>query len=140
MALSDLLAGLAQRAKEAEDRARAASDEAKADLQVQVDRAADVARVTAEDLTKQAGAAEEATSSWWTQVQSDWSKHVSTIREDLSAKKKAIDMNDAQFAADLAKSDAGAAVSFASAALDEAEYAVLNAILAQKEADDIATS
>jgi len=140
MALSDLLTTLAQRAKEAEDRARSAANEAKADLQAQVDRAADDARATADELTKQADAAAQAASSWWTQVQSDWSKHIATVREDLAAKKKAIDVSDAQFAADLASADARAAVNFASAALDEAEYAVLNAILAQKEVDDLAAT
>src|SRR5262245_57385088 len=138
MALSDLLTTLAQRAKEAEDRARSATTEARADLQAQVDRAAKDARSTADELTKQADAAAEDASGWWTQVQTDWSKHIATIRENVAAKTKAIDMNDAQFAADLASADAHAAVNFASSALDEAEYAVLNAILAQKDADDIA--
>jgi hypothetical protein len=138
MALSDLLTTLAQQAKEAEDRVRSAATEAKADLQANVERAADDARRTADELTNRADAAAEQASGWWAQVQSDWSKHIATVREDVAAKKKAIDMNDAQFAADLARADAQAAVNFASAAIDESEYAVLNAILAQKDADDIA--
>ena len=93
MALSDLLTTLAQRAKEAEDRARSATNEAKADLQAQVDRAAQDARATADELTKRADAAAEEASGWWTQVQSDWSKHVATVRENVAAKKKAIDMS-----------------------------------------------
>jgi hypothetical protein len=59
--------------------------------------------------------------------------------EDVEGKRAAHDLKTAQRAADQAEDDAIVAVDFAYAAIGEAEYAVLDATLARREADDMAT-
>lgn len=138
MALSDLLSKLAKQAKETEDKARAASDEAREDLQTHVKQASEAARQTADGLAARKRAGEARATDRWAEVQSDWVRHVSKVREGLASKKAAVDASAAKLEADLAEDDAEMAIDFASAAIQEAEYAVLDAILARKEADDIA--
>jgi hypothetical protein len=140
MALSDQLTALAQRAKEAEDRARAAASEVRSDLQLHVDQASESARRKANELAERAQAGKAQTSEWWAEVQTDWASHVAKVRNSISAEKEAHDVKESQREADDAEADAEAAVDFASAAVEEAEYAVLDAILAQKDADEIAAS
>ncbi len=56
------------------------------------------------------------------------------IRDDIAARKAAAEVEDADYRADLAEAYTQAAINFASAAIDEAEYFVLDAILAGKDA------
>ena len=87
MALSDRLAKLAQRAKEAEDRARAASSTAREKLRSEVDQASEAAQQKADELQQRGEAAEGKASDWWAGVQSDWARHIATAREQIEAKK-----------------------------------------------------
>ena len=87
MALSDRLAELAKRTKEAEDRSRAAASEARDDLRSTVEQASESAQKKADELAQRADAAEARASDWWGQIQSDWARHVTAIREDFAGKK-----------------------------------------------------
>jgi hypothetical protein len=138
MALSDQLAQLSKRAKEAEDRARAASTEAKDELRASVEQASDAASKKADELKSGMDAAQGAASDWWSQMHDDWARHVSTVQTHLAAKKMAAHVKWSQADAAQAAYDASAAIDFATAAVEEAEYAVLDAILAQGEADEVA--
>src|SRR6266511_1178235 len=84
MALSDLLTELARRAKEAEDRGRAAANEAKEDLRSEVELASKEARQKADDLAQRTEVAKAQASNWWSQVQTDWARHVATVRDNVS--------------------------------------------------------
>lgn len=140
VALSDRLTELAQRAKQAEDRAHAAASEAKDDLRSDVEQASESARKTADALAQRSDAAQARASDWWGQVRSDWAEHVATVRDNLAAKKTEHDVKRSQREADDAAADADYAVDFALSAVEEAEYAVLEATLAQVEADEVASS
>jgi len=139
MALSDMLGELAQRAKEAEDRARAASAEAKDKVRVRVDEASDAARTKADELKQRSDASRNEASDHWRQVQADWAKHVEIAQSKFAAMKAEQDKAWSQMDADLAAADAEDAVRFALAAVEEAESATLDAILAQMEADEVAS-
>ena len=76
----------------------------------------------------------------WHQVQSDWDGHVKRIRERMDAKKDAFDVKIAEHDAEWTEADAIDAVDFASAAIEEAQYAVLDAVLARRKADVMATA
>jgi vacuolar-type H+-ATPase subunit H len=76
MALSDSLSELAHRAKEAEDRARAASAEAKDKVRQRADEASDSARQKADELKQRSDAARQGTSDRWDEVHRNWAKHV----------------------------------------------------------------
>ena len=128
MALSDQLTKLAAKAKEAEDHAAAAQTQARAELDQAVKKAQEEARVQADVLRKSAEANRGKISAWWEGVQRSWDEHVAAIRQDFEERRAEHDLNAAQRAADRAEDDAAFAV----------EYAVLNAALARKDADELA--
>ena len=79
MALPDMLGELAQRAREAEDRARAASAEAKDKVRQRADEASDSARQKADDLKQRSDGARLEASDRWGEVHRNWAKHVDQV-------------------------------------------------------------
>jgi hypothetical protein len=137
MALSDQLAKLATRAKQAETRAAAAQKKARTDLETDVSAARASASAQAEKLRESADAGEGKVSDWWSGVQKAWSDHVDAVRADIDERKDKHDRAEARRAADDAEADAQYAIDYAYAAVEEAEYAVLNAELARMESDEL---
>jgi hypothetical protein len=135
MALSDELTKLAARAKEAETRTAAARDEARADLEREVESARAAALAQAEKLRQGAEEGKAEVSGWWTDVQKSWNAQVARVREDVESKKEKHDVHMAEVRADDAEGYASFAIDLAYSAVVEAEYASLDALLARKEAD-----
>jgi hypothetical protein len=138
MTLSDELTKLASRTKEAETRTAAARDEARADLERQVESARAAARAQAEKLREGAEEGKAKASGWWTDVQRSWNAQVARAREDVESKKEKHDVHRAEVRADDAESYASFAIDLAYSSVVEAEYAALDAVLARKEADQLA--
>jgi hypothetical protein len=138
MALSDQLTKLAARAKEAEDHAAAAQTKARAELEKDVKTARDSAKAQADRLSKAADAGKGKLSAWWESLQRSWNEHVAEIRQNIDEKRGAHDLDVAQRQADSAEEDAAFAIDYAYGAIEEAEYAVLDATLARMEADELA--
>ncbi len=137
MALSDQLRRLANRAEEAEKNAAAAGDKAKADLEQDRENSRAVAQREAEQLREAADAGRGKISDWWSDVQRSWNEHIAQIQKNVESKKGEIDLDLAKRRADNAEADAEFAIEFAYTAIGEAEYAVLDANLARKEADEL---
>jgi hypothetical protein len=137
MALSDDVKKLADRAKDAEDRTAEAREKAKAELEA--DR--DAARVAGEEQGKELRAVaekgEEQISDAWKEMQISWNNATAALRENIQNRKAEHDLHQAQRSADLAEDDAKFAIDFAYSAIGEAEYAVLDATLARKEAEEL---
>ena len=140
MALSDQLSALAARAKEAEDHAATAKQKAKDDLQHDVDAADASAAAQGDKLRKKAQDTRDAAVGGWDKVQRSWNEHLAAVRTDVDNRKEAHDLKSAQRAADRAEDNAVWAIDYALAAVDEADYAVQNAILAQMDADALAST
>ena len=138
MALSDQLSRLAIRAKELEDRAAAANEKGKADLEQDVRAARESAQAQAGALRKSAESSKGQISAWWDSVQRSWNDHLAAVRKSVDDRRAAHDLKAAQTAADQADDDAAFAIDYAYAAIEEAEYAVLDADLAHMEADELA--
>jgi hypothetical protein len=137
VALSDQLAKLAARTKEAETRAAEAHDKARADLEQEVSSARATAKADAESLRQAVDESEAKTETWWAGVQKSWDEHVATAREKLESKKAALDARTAKARADDAEAYASYAIDLAYSTVVEAEYAVLDADLARMEADEL---
>jgi hypothetical protein len=137
MALSDRLHRLADRAEEADRNAAAARDKAKADLEQDRENSRAVAQQEAEHLRESADTGRGKISDWWNDVQRSWNEHVAQIQKNVESKKAEIDLDQAKGRADNAEADAEFAIEFAYTAIGEAEYAVLDANLARKEADEL---
>jgi hypothetical protein len=138
MAVSDDLARLSVRAKQAEDRAAAAKAQAHDQLQQAVQEARDSTQQTADKLRAGSAAAADRTDAWADNIQRSWDDHMARARERSDARK-------ARHAADRAESDAEDAESYAAysidlaySAIEEAEYAVLDAVLTRHDADEAA--
>ena len=138
MALSDQLAKLSQRAKEAEEHAAAAREKTKADVENDREMARATAQAQADRLHESADANRARISAWWHDVQRSWSQHVAAVKEDLTDRRAEHDLDRANKRAENAEGDAAFAIDYAVAAIDEAEYAVLDASLARMEANELA--
>ena len=138
MTVSEQLTKLAARAKEAEDNVAAAQAQNKAALEQDLETARASAQAQAKKLRESADAGEESVSHWWNEVQMNWNEHVATVQANIEGKKAEVDHTKAQHHADHAEVDAGFAIEYADAAIAEAEYAVLNALVARKQAAELA--
>ena len=137
MAASDDLRKLADRAKTAEDHA-AAKTQARAELQTTVTDIRASADAGARKFQTQTQAAGQQVSDSWNDVQRSWSAHVDKVRKDMGHQKAEFDASSAASDADWAEWNAQLTIDYAYAAIEEAEYAVLDAILARRDADEAA--
>jgi hypothetical protein len=138
--LSQQLAELSQRARSAEDAAATASSQARQrreELRGRVEQARATAQQQAGQLRQATGQAADEATAWWTDVQDTWNSHLRMARTRISDTKGRLDADLAQRRASNAEAYATAALAFALATVDEAEYAVLDAILARADADDL---
>ena len=137
MAVSEQLARLSARAKELEERAAAAKTKAKNDLEQDVNDARQSAQAQSDALHKSASASKGQISAWWDSVQRSWNEHLAAVRKNIDNRKAAHDLKSAQRAADQADVDASFAIDYAYAAIEEAQYAVLDADLAHMHLDEL---
>ena len=135
--LADELTKLATRAKEAETHGAAARTKSRADLEQEVGSARATAQAHADRLRETAEERKGSISAWWTNVQESWDEHMAEVRAHVESKKEEHDVRVAQRRAENAEADAEFAIDFAYSAIVEAEYAVLDAVLAKKEADQL---
>jgi len=138
MTVSDQLTKLAAKAKEAEDNIAAARAKDKAALEEDVRAARDEAQAQADALRKNAESTKSEIAAWWAGVQRSWDEHLAAVRKAWQDRKAEHDADAAQRAAERADDNASFALDYAYAAIEEAEYAVLDAQLAHLEADELA--
>ncbi|MEX0801505.1 MAG: YtxH domain-containing protein [Dehalococcoidia bacterium] len=140
MALSDQLYTLAARAKQAEDNVTAARTKAKAELEADVQAAQESAKKHAEALRAKVDEGKESVSTGWSNVQHSFHDKIATAKLNMEVRKAERDLKRAEKDAERAERDAAFAVEFAYAAIEEAEYEVLDAILARAYADELAAT
>lgn len=138
MTLSDDLSKLAARAKAAENRFAAAQQDAHAKLQQDVQSARDALQKGTDQLREAAEANQGKVAAWWSGVQNSWDDEIASIRRDVESKKAEHDLKAAQRRANDAEEDAKFAIAYAYWAVEEAEYRVLDAVLARADADSMA--
>jgi hypothetical protein len=73
----------------------------------------------------------------WSKVQRTWNDHLAEMRQDIHDRRAEHDLKKAQRTADSTEEDAAFAIDFAYGAIEEAEYAVLDAVLARTEAEEL---
>jgi hypothetical protein len=137
MTLSDQLSDLAKRAKEVEDRVASAEQKTKADLEADVKEARESAQARADALRARAKESKGRISAWSGGVQESWHDHLVAVRKGADDRRAAHDLKSKQRAADRADEDAAFAIDYAYAAIEEAQYAALDADLARKEVEDL---
>jgi hypothetical protein len=138
MALADQLYDLATKTKQVQDRVAAAKQKIKADLEGDVGNARASAQAQADALHTKAQANKGKISAWWDHMQRSWHEHVAAVRKGAEERKAADDAKAAQRAAEQTDEDASYAIDYAYAAIEEAQYAVLDAELAHRHAEELA--
>jgi hypothetical protein len=138
MTMSEQLSKLSARTKELEDRAAAARTKAREDLEQEVKAARESVQANAESIHESVENDQAQVAAWWNDLGRAWDQHVATVREHIDDKKAAHDLKAAQRAAEEADDYATYLVGYTYAAVEEAEYAVLDAVLAHTYADELA--
>jgi hypothetical protein len=138
--LSEQLADLSVRAKHAEDAVEAAQKEAHDKVLARREQARAAATAAAEKVNrdiKSAGdslkSAGDAASKKWTAFQTKISNDLQSIKEGIAQKKHDLDVRLAEKHADRLEQEAGLAVDYAIAAVEQAELAVLDAVAGRME-------
>ena len=140
MSLPDDFAKLRDKVDTADQSIRAAAARDEAELKAMVDDARKKADERAAVLRTKSEEVSDSAERQWHEVQSDWDAHIKRIRERMDAKKDELDAKVAEHDADWAEADAIDAIDFASAAIEEAQYAVLGAVFARRRADVLAAA
>lgn len=140
MALSDQLYTMAARSKQAEDNVAAARTKAKAQLEADVKAAKASAQKHADALHAKVDQGKEDVSEGWTNAQRSFHDKISSAKLKMEVHKAERDLKRAEKNAERAERDAAFAVDFAYLAIEEAEYEVLDAILARAYADELAAT
>jgi hypothetical protein len=138
MALSDQLSRLSARVKELEDRAAAAQQKAHTDLEHDVEKAKQASKANAAALRESVDSEAAEVSAWWTDIGRSWDDHVTTMRKHIDQKKTEHDLNAAKRYAEDANAYASYLIDYCYAAVEEAEYAVLDAALAEMDYEQLA--
>jgi len=133
---SSTIQTLAERADRAADRVKAAATKDRAALEQQVKDVDAAAKEKAAKALQDAVEVEQGGIRRWNEIQQSWEAHMDRIRADFAAKKADLDAKHLANRADDRELDAIEAIGFAEEAIEGAEYAALEAILARLEADE----
>jgi hypothetical protein len=138
--LSEQLTDLAARAKKSEDFVTAARAKNRAYLDGERESLQKSITIGKERMSADAAVAQDKTRSWWNDARQSIDARVGELRSERDNLRAAHDLKKAERRADDAEDDAAYAVDFALQMLDEAEYAVTDAILARIDADELAAA
>ena len=127
---------LSEKASAAEADANALKAKNKAALEQKVDAAQAAAKQAADDLKASAKETQDEVTQWWGQVQDNWKSHIAKVRKNADQAKAHMKADQAERRAEQAEAGAAAAVDFAYAAIEEAEYQVLNAAMVRTDAEE----
>jgi hypothetical protein len=124
---------LSEKIDDAKRNIRDAASESEAELKAKVEEARKNADDRAAELSAKRQASADQAEAHWQQIQTDWDQHRQNIRRRIDEAKADQDLEDAELRAEWAEGDARDAIDFAANAIDEAKYAMLDAILASKD-------
>jgi len=133
--LSEMLADLAQRAKEVEDGFAAARTENKQKLEAHLDQARASFERFRDQVQQNASVANDRARDEWQDVQGRITKRVNKIKSDVEVRRQQFTADRADMRADLAADEATAAIADASGAIEYARFAVLSAVAARADAN-----
>jgi hypothetical protein len=133
--VSESLAKLSQRAKEAEDHAATARNETREQLEARAAAARATAQRRREELKARGAKMQDDLASAWASLLARAQEQFETIRAKLEEKRDDHDAKAAERRAERAEANAADAIDFASWAVDEAEAEALEAVEARKIAD-----
>jgi hypothetical protein len=138
--MSEQLNELADRVKKSEDFVNAARAKNRAVLDDERETLKTSIANGKAQMNADAAATADETRSWWNDTRQSIDARVTDLRAERDDHRAARTLKRAERHAEDAEQDAAYAVDFALAMLDEAEYAVADAVLARLDADELAQS
>ncbi|CAI7975869.1 conserved hypothetical protein [Frankia sp. Hr75.2] len=149
--LSEQLSELSKRARKVDDVVGAARERNRAQLEAQrdelksaveagrADAAKDLAAEKA-DVREDVAEARASMKARWDAVRSSIDQRFAEMRADADERRQERDIGKAQHHADMAERDAADAIDLALFVLDEADYAIIDAVIAREDAEQLAKS
>jgi hypothetical protein len=135
MTAQDNFSELTDRINQAQVKVEAAARQGRDQLAAEVQQAQVSAEQKAEEIKAQAARSRDEAGAGWQTMKDKWQTHVAHLHDKTAGKKVELDQRKAGFRADAAEVYAENAIDFALAAVQEAEYAVLDAVLARADAE-----
>ncbi len=132
--LSEHLAELSVRAKHAEDALAAAQKEAHDKVVARKEQARVAAAAAIEKVNNDIKSAQDTATRNWSAVRAKIAADINSLKADVAHKKHDLDAKRAQNYADGLEWEANVAIDYAIAAVDQAGWAVLDAIVGRAEA------
>ena len=132
--LSEGLADLSVRAKDAEDAVAAAQAEAHDKIVVRRQQARAAATAAVEKVNQEIKSAGDAAVRDWNTVKAKIAADINTLKADAAKTKHSLDVKHAENRADRLEWEAGFAIDYAIASVEQAKLAVLDAIDGRVEA------
>ena len=140
MPVSENFTKLKGQVEKADESIKAAASQDKAAVEAKVDDARKRAELRAAEMRARGQEASDEAQAHWGKIQGDWDQHTQRLRERIDAQKATVKADMAETDAEWAEADAAYAIEFAAEAIDEAQYAVLAALRARKDAEVLAAS
>jgi hypothetical protein len=138
--LSEHLADLSVRAKHAEDALAAAQREAHDKVVARKEHARAAATAATEKVNSDIKSAENTATKNWNAVRAKVAADINTLKADVAHKKHDLDAKRAENYADRLEWEANVAIDYAIASVEQAEWAVLDAIVRRGEAQQARAS
>jgi hypothetical protein len=137
-ALSEQLTDLAARSKNMEDVVAAAREKDRARLESQRDMLKTSIAAGTAKARKGAAADQAKTQQWWSDTRSSVDARFAAMRAEADERRTEKDIKKAERHAEQAEQDAADTIDWALYVLDQAEYSVIDAVIARADADDLA--
>ena len=135
--LSEQLADLSIRAKHAEDALAAAKKEAQDQIEARKEKARAAAMAAAEKVNQSLQSAKDTATRNWGAVRAKIAADINTLKADMANKKHNLDVKLVETYANQLESDASFAIDYAVASIEQAEWAVLDAVAARAKAQHV---
>jgi hypothetical protein len=135
--LSEQLADLSVRAKSVEDTAAAAQKEAHDKIAARKEKARSAATAAVEKVNQEANSARDSAAKNWNNMKAKIAADMSTLKAKAQNVKHDIDAKTAKDRADEMEWEAGLAIDYAIASVEQAKLAVLDALDSRVQADQV---
>jgi hypothetical protein len=134
--LSEQLADLSVRAKNAEDAAAAAQKEARDKIMVRREQARAAATAATERVNQEIKSVKDSGSRNWSALQAKITADMDALKAGIAERQRERDVKRAESRAERLEAEAGFAIDYAIASVEHAKWAVLDAIAGRIEADE----
>ena len=138
--LSQQLADLSVRAKDAEDAVAAAEKEAHGKIEARKEQARAAAAKAAEKVNQEIRSIGDTAARNWTAVRAKVAADIDSLKAGVALAKHDIDVKHAESHAERLEWEAGVAIDYAVASVEQAKLAVLDAVSSRAEAERAKTS